>query len=342
MARRAVLLLLLALAAPASAQRLRPIPIPAETAPMLIELTGTTPSTPRLVALPESGSTFIAAGGDQYVLLPGAPGKGVIEFHFVCGSSGSITVFPFGLDVIELGDATSGAGLGSGTGAGGYLAIVGAGRRVTLQSAGSGIWTVAAGAGVLDYGDDYGVAPSMVRGAIHGLRQAVTLPALSLSTAAAASAPAAHELGLSFAAGADHDVPALFILPADWNDGIEADRDTISLALHWLKSTSAAGAVKWQTRYRLSGTGRDLSAWSSWADTSVLASDGSTADRQAIDVSADISVTSTARLPARAVAVQVRRQGSSGSDTYGAAAVLLAVQMRYWTDIAGERADLSK
>lgn len=325
---------------PAGAEvRIRPS---VEPTPMpLVEITGTT-SAPQLISAKQSGTTFYKGGGAAGVLLPMAPAAGVVEFHFACLSSGSITILPFGDNVIEVGDGASGSGLGVGTGDGGYVTITGEGSVVTLRSAGAGIYAVSAGAGVVAFGDNYGVAPAMVRGSMSGLRQAVTRSALELSTAAAASAPAAHELGLSFAAGADHDAPALFILPADWDDGIEADRDTVSIALHWAKTTSAAGAVKWQTRYRLASTTRILSAWSSWADASSVASDGDTADLQAINLSADISVANTARVPARAIAVQVRRQGSSGSDTYGAAAVLLAIQLRYSTDIAGERSDLSK
>lgn len=336
------LLLLAAAVHPAGAADVRIRPSVEPTPMPLVEITGTT-SAPQLISSKQSGTTFYKGGGAAGVLLPMAPAAGVLEFHFACLSSGSsITILPFGDNAIEVGDGTSGSGLGVGTGDGGYVTITGEGSVVTLRSAGAGIYTVSAGAGVVEFGDNYGVATAMVRGSMSGLRQAVTRSALELSTAAAASAPAAHELGLSFAAGADHDVPALFILPADWDDGIEADRDTVSLALHWAKTTSAAGAVKWQTRYRLASTTRVLSAWSSWADASNVASDGDTADLQAINLSADISVANTARVPARAIAVQVRRQGSSGSDTYGAAAVLLAIQLRYSTDIAGERSDLSK
>lgn len=308
----------------------------------IVVLTGTT-SAPEVISAKQSGTTFLATNGAFGALLPGASGAYALTFDFVCGPSGGVTVFPFGGDNISIGNESSASGMGSGTGAGGYVSISGEGGAFRVQSRSSGAWTVTALSGTVQFGDDYGVAAQKVRGSLESLRRAVTMPALAMSTASAASAPAAHELGLSFAAGATNDVPAMFILPPDWDSGLEADSDFVTIFVHYIKTTSASGTVIWQERHRLASATRDLAAWSSWTSLSNLVADGDTADRQAIDYSADISVTSTARIPARAIAVQVRRLSSGGgADTYAAAAVLLGVSLHYSSDMPGERADFAK
>lgn len=326
------LLLLQAATFPADA-RIRPF---VEPKPMQITITGTQ-SAPQALTVQQSGSTFLASAATSGVLLPVAAGGAqllALEYHFVVLSGADLTVFPFGGDVITVGTASSGSGT-----AGGYL-LADEVQTFTVRAGSTG-WAVS-GSGVIGVGDSLSTPETRVyRSAFRGTIQTAILPASTLNVGSASSAPTSNALGWSFANGATNDLGGLtFVMPSDWTAGSD-----IKLFLHYIKTTSAAGTVKWQERHRITNGSYVLAAWSSWADfDTTVVSDSDTADKQAI-VSFPALSMSLAGNPVygRAVAFDVRRVSSGGSaDTYGAAAVLLALGVHYNSDTPGWRTSFTK
>lgn len=294
------------------------------------------PTEPTLISLARSGGTFVVEASASAIagaLLPGSPGTGV-EITIVCLSAYGVAVFPWGNDTIRLADLQSGDG--NGGAASGCIVCSDGACSVRLRSV-SGGWAVLGLVGVWEVRQSYSLA-GPVRGSARGGYRQVAIPAAAMTGAGVpAAAPAADTRGLSYAAGADHDAPFHFVLPADWE--FEGD---ITLHLTWCKTTSAAGAVKWQSRYRLGRPGLSaLTAFSAWADVAaVVASDGDTAERVAVARFATVDM--TAATEGTVALFEVRRLGTDGADTYAAAAVLIAVALQYQADGLGWRAAFAK
>lgn len=109
--------------------------------------------------------------------------------------------------------------------------------------------------------------------------------------------------------------------------GIKAG--TFKPHVHWWKPTSAAGTVKWQARFSFANAGavlNDITA-ESWADGTVIVSDGNTARQTAITTwSLDLSTAKDSCL----VVMQIQRVSSGGTaDTYAADARLQSVDLHY-------------
>lgn len=304
---------------------------------MAIEVLSGGPTDPTLIRLTGAGSaTYVveaSAASISGAQLPGSNAKGV-ELTFVCLSAYGLAIFPWGTDVIMLTDLSSGDG--SGWPDAGCIVCSDAVCVVRLRAV-TGGWAVVGLLGVWAVRQAYSLA-GPVRGSVRGANRQILIPAATMTGAGApAVAPAADARGLSFASGADQDIPFHFVMPADWQ--IEGD---VALHLYWCKTTAAAGAVKWQARYRIAKPGAGaLTAFSAWADfSSTVAADGDTAERVAVVRFADVDLASTAE--GTVVIFDVRRQGSSGSDTYGAAAVLIAAGLQYPADVLGWRSAFAK
>jgi hypothetical protein len=112
----------------------------------------------------------------------------------------------------------------------------------------------------------------------------------------------------------------------------------ISPHVHWCKTTSAAGTVKWTLEYRWADLGEVFSAWSS-ADTATLViSDGDTAEQHAL--SEFSKIIPPANVVSSMMLVKISRVG--GDDTYGADAKLLEFDIHYQIDARGSDTEYVK
>lgn len=303
---------------------------------MAIEILSGSPTDPTQISLDAMTSTFVVeatAGAIVAALLPGSNGGNAIsaragrvtgDLTIICLSADGLALFPMGDDAIYLADTTSGDG--NGWPDPGCIVCSGAVSTVRLRAV-TGGWAVVELTGVWEVRQAYSLA-GPVRGSVRGAYQMMVIPAATMTGAgASAAAPAADARGLSFPTGSDADVPFQVVMPADWQ--LEGD---LALHLTWCKTTSAAGAVKWQSRYRICKPGAGaLTAYSAWADIDThVAANGDTAERVAVARFADLDMASTDE--GTVVIFDVRREGSSGSDTYAAAAVLIAAGVRYPAD----------
>ena len=126
-------------------------------------------------------------------------------------------------------------------------------------------------------------------------------PAVAINPPGAASDPDVDPTDgtLLFAAGSTEVVFFAVQLPHCWKMG-----SAISPHVHWVKTTSAAGTVKWTLSYRWADLGETLSAWSD------------------------------------ADAAKIARVG--GDDTYGADAKLLEFDIHYQIDSRGSDTEYVK
>jgi hypothetical protein len=299
-----------------------------------IEILSGSPTIPTLIPLAGAGDkTYVVEASEAALVgaqLPGSNGKGV-ELTFICLSAFGLVLFPWGTDTIKLADLTSGDGTDTGC-----IACSDAVCVVRLRAV-TGGWAAVGVLGVWEVRAAYTFA-SPVRGSVRGGYRQVLIDAASLTGGGlSAVAPAADPLGLSFANGADQDKSCRFVMPADWQ--FEGD---VALHLYWCKTNSAAGAVKWQARYRIAKPGAGaLTAFSAWADfSSTVAADGDTQDRLAVVRFADVDMAATEE--GTIIVFDVRRKGADAADTYAAPAVLIQVGLQYPADVIGWRAAFAK
>lgn len=116
-------------------------------------------------------------------------------------------------------------------------------------------------------------------------------------------------------------------LPHGWIPGTE-----LRAHVHWCKTTSAAGAVVWQWRYRLAQPGKVFSAWSTLATAELVISDGNTAEQHALSAFPAVTVNAT---PSAMLLIELERIGGDSGDTYAADAKLLEFDIHVQTDAMG-------
>jgi len=134
---------------------------------------------------------------------------------------------------------------------------------------------------------------------------------------------------LLFDAGGTELVYVITQLPHGWVEGT-----TLRPHIHWMKTTSAAGAVAWRMRYRYANVGGVLSDWSTAVTELVPAvSDANTANKHALTAFGDIDI------PAGRISMmmifEIARVGGAAEDTYGADAALMEFDVHYKKNAPG-------
>lgn len=134
---------------------------------------------------------------------------------------------------------------------------------------------------------------------------------------------------LLFASGFDSVIAVVAQMPHDWAVGT-----SVTPHIHWCKTTSAVGTVKWQYRYRVANLGSVFSAWSAWVNIETVEySHGDTADQHALYTATPLSM--TGKLASCVILFNVMRQSFGGTDTYGADAKFIEFDMHYLRGSAG-------
>lgn len=126
-----------------------------------------------------------------------------------------------------------------------------------------------------------------------------------------------------------------FQMPHAWKVGTN-----IKLHIHWCKTTSAAGTVKWRVKYEWTNIGGTISAFSAFTDlTEVAAAPNSdTAGKHALAEHPEIS--GSGKTMSSVIRVVIERNATG--DTYGANAKLLGIDIHYQIDSFGSHLEYIK
>lgn len=174
---------------------------------------------------------------------------------------------------------------------------------------------------------------------LHTVRPAyedLRFPASAINPPGAAEDPDfdTTNCGWLFDPGATEVLYVLAQIPHAWKEGT-----TLKPHVHWEKTTSAAGAVRWQLRYE----------WASYyeARTSLTTINATTpvADSDTADVHLITplpTIAGTGRQISDMLCMRLERVGGHASDTYGADARLLEFDIHYEVDSFGSSQEYSK
>ena len=144
---------------------------------------------------------------------------------------------------------------------------------------------------------------------------------------------------LLFASSGTELIFALAQMPHAWKEGSE-----ISPHVHWQKTTSAAGNVAWQIRYKIASIAAVMDA--SWTDLGISTTpvpgtpDINTADYHMITGFDNIDM--TGETLSTCILFEVSRVGGDAADTYGADARLLEFDVHYQIDSLGSAEEFSQ
>jgi len=170
-------------------------------------------------------------------------------------------------------------------------------------------------------------------------------PATALNPPGAASDPdveAATGL-LLFAPGATELIYALAQMPHSWKEGSD-----ISPHVHWTKTTSAAGTVAWQLKYKILPIGEVGPG--EWTDAGIVTSpvagtpDNDTAWEHLLSAWDDISMQDGVSNYSLSTCIlfELSRVGGNAGDTYAADARLLEFDVHYQLDSLGSEDEFVK
>lgn len=115
-------------------------------------------------------------------------------------------------------------------------------------------------------------------------------------------------------------------IPHSWEIGTP-----LSPHIHWVKTTSAAGTVKWRMNYRVAPIGQVFSAWSADDDATLVVDDNDTAESHALSAFTDIAWAGTG--VSTMFLIKLSRIG--GDDTYAADAKMLEFDIHIKSDFPG-------
>ena len=163
-------------------------------------------------------------------------------------------------------------------------------------------------------------------------------PASAINPAGSAAAATVDQDdgNLVFTNGQTQTVAVLFQMPHAWKVG-----STISFHIHWSKTTSASGTVKWQAKYRWYNIGAVKGSFSAFVDLTETVANADTADLHALAETPDWA--GTGKTISSMIEVVLQRLSSGGSaDTYGAAVKLAEVDLHYQLDGFGSYLELTK
>jgi hypothetical protein len=124
-------------------------------------------------------------------------------------------------------------------------------------------------------------------------------------------------------------------MPHGWDEGT-----TISPHVHWSKTTSAAGGVVWQFRYRIASVGDTLTDWSDWADGTDEVGPTDVAYTHSLASFPDLDMTGFGI--SCMILWQLQRDPLAAGDTYGADAALWEFDIHYQQDQPGSRREFLK
>ena len=120
-------------------------------------------------------------------------------------------------------------------------------------------------------------------------------------------------------------------MPHAWLEG-----SAIRPHVHWQKTTSAAGDVLWRFEYKHAPIGEVMDAAFTALDSTTLAGgtpDNDTTDEHLITTFSDIDM--TGNTISHMLLCKLSRIGGDGSDTYGADARLMEIDIHFETDYPG-------
>lgn len=144
---------------------------------------------------------------------------------------------------------------------------------------------------------------------------------------------------LLFAAAGTELIYALAQMPHSWREGTN-----ISPHVHWQKTTSAAGNVAWQLKYKMAPIGEVMDA--DWSDADIATAtvtgtpDNDTADEHLITAFTDIAM--DGKSLSDCILFQIARVGDDAADTCGADARLLEFDIHFIIDTLGSEQEFIK
>ena len=178
------------------------------------------------------------------------------------------------------------------------------------------------------------------------MRQRLTVPAwddlrapasaINPAGSAAAAVVSTVDGSLTFSNGQTQTIALWFQMPHAWKVGSD-----VSLHVHWAKSTSAAGTVKWQSKYEWTNIGATRGGYSAFVDGTAAISDSDTAGKHALFEFTDLP--GTGKTISSMIGVVLQRLSSGGSaDTYGADVSLFEIDIHYQIDGFGSYLEYTK
>jgi predicted RecA/RadA family phage recombinase len=130
---------------------------------------------------------------------------------------------------------------------------------------------------------------------------------------------------LLFDSATGEQIAVIWQMPHAW------DRDAIRPHVHWSKTTSGTGDVKWEYRYRIANNNAAMatgfSAWVSATGRSMVATGNDAKDYVVIDAFPELSM--DGYLGSCIISTQIRRNGAATGDTYGDDARLWEADIHY-------------
>jgi len=158
-------------------------------------------------------------------------------------------------------------------------------------------------------------------------------PASGLNPSGTISPPAVNTADGSLTFDTTEAVAAWFQLPHGYKIGSD-----LHIHIHWSKTTSAAGTVNWQVKYKTGNIGEVMGAFSSLESLTESVGNGNTANLQAL--SSHSTVDGSALTLSSMICVYLIRTASG--DTYGADVNLYEIDIHYQADTIGSLSLLTK
>lgn len=163
-------------------------------------------------------------------------------------------------------------------------------------------------------------------------------PASAINPAGSASAAAVNQEdgSLVFVDGSTNSIAIQFQMPHNWLVGSD-----IYFHVHWCKTTSAVGTVKWQYKYKWTNIGSVRAGFSGFLDLTEVVVNADTADLHALASSAVIA--GAGKTMSSIICIVLQRLSSGGSaDTYNDDVKLFDADIHYQVDGFGSRLELVK
>jgi hypothetical protein len=141
-----------------------------------------------------------------------------------------------------------------------------------------------------------------------------------------------------FASGSDNVAIFIFQIPHRINEALTATTD-FNFHIHWCKTTSAAGTVKWQAKFDWANIGATFGGYGALADGTAVVSDSNTANKHAL---IQWPLDPTGKTVSSILKVYLQRTSAGGGDTYAADAKLLSADCHFRIDSMGSDSETSK
>lgn len=169
--------------------------------------------------------------------------------------------------------------------------------------------------------------------AIHGYGSGwddLRAPASGINPAGQVSPPTVNSTDGSLTFATSNAVCIWFQLPHSWKEGT-----SIHPHLHWSKSSSASGTVKWQMKYKWANRGDAFPAFSDLVDGTEEVANANTANKHSV-FNFPIII-GTGKTISSMICIYLIRTASG--DTYGADANLYEFDIHYEIDSVGSRSE---